>query len=229
MPSVTRWVVTAFTAVVGVFGLSAAAQAQWAGAVRGGTTGFGADLAYSLNPQVGLRGAWYGGSISRDVTESNVRYDGEWKFGTGLLLADFHPGGGAFRLSAGLGYNNNRMNLTASGTSGTVEVNGRTYNISDIGSLTGTLRFNRSNPYFGVGWGSAARGAHGEGLFFSADIGALFAKPTVRLSANCSPAFTSQQCAQLNADLRAEEQSFEDSTGFRTWYPVLSFGIGYRF
>ena len=229
MPLPSRIVAASIIALGAGLAASGAAHAQWAGAVRGGTTGFGADVAYSINPQVGIRGAWHGGSISRDETESNIRYDGEWKFGTGLLVADFHPGGGAFRLSAGLGYNNNRLELTASGSSGTVDINGRTYNIADIGRLTGSLRFNRSNPYFGVGWGSASRSAHGTGLFFSADLGALFAKPVVRLNANCGAAFTSQQCAQLQSDLRAEEQSFEDSTGFRTWYPVLSFGIGYRF
>jgi hypothetical protein len=210
-------------------GAAVPAAAQVSLAARGGSTGFGADLGFSLNPQVGLRGAWHGGSISNDVEESGVRYDGKWDFGTGLALMDFHPGSGAFRLTFGVGYNNNKLDLTARGTSGTVNINGRTYNIADIGTVSGNLRFNRSNPYFGIGWGSASKATHGEGLFFSADIGALFVKPTVTLTANCAPTFTSAQCAQLQADLRAEETDFRDSSGFRNIYPVLSFGIGYRF
>lgn len=216
-------------AVCGAFALAGVASAQWAGAIRGGSTGFGADLGYSINPQIGLRGAWHGGSVSRGVTESGVRYDGTWDFGTGLALVDFHPGRGGFRLSAGAGYNNNTLDLTARGTSGTIEINGRIYNISDVGTVRGSLRFNRTNPYFGVGWGSSSKAAHGEGLFFSADLGALFVKPRVSLTATCNPAFPAAQCAQFQADLRAEAESFEDSTGFRSWYPVLSFGIGYRF
>lgn len=216
-------------AACGVFGWAGTASAQWAGAVRGGTTGFGGELGYSINPQVGVRGAWHGGSISRNTTESGVRYEGKWDFSTVLALADFHPGRGSFRLSAGLGYNNNKLDLTAQGTSGTIEINGRNYNISDVGTVRGSLRFNRTNPYFGVGWGSSSKASQGEGLFFSADLGALFAKPRVSLTATCNPAFPAAQCAQFQADLQAEQRSFEDSTGFHSWYPVLSFGIGYRF
>jgi hypothetical protein len=225
----TSMLIAAVAAACGLFGLAGVASAQWAGAIRGGTTGFGGELGYSLNPQVGLRGAWHGGSISNDVTESGVRYDGKWDFGTALALVDFHPGRGAFRLSAGLGYNRNKLDLTASGTSGTIEINGRTYNIADVGTVRGSMRFNRTNPYFGVGWGSASKVSQGEGLFFSADLGVLFVKPDVNLAASCGPTLSAAQCSQFQADLRAEERSFEDSTGFRSLYPVLSFGIGYRF
>lgn len=224
-----RVILVFLVAAAASLGLATDALAQWSLAARGGSTGFGGDVGFSLNPQIGLRGAWHGGSISKDIEESGVRYDGTWNFGTGLALVDFHPGGGAFRLSVGLGYNNNKLDLTAGGNSGTINVNGRTYNIADVGTLSGTLRFNRSNPYFGVGWGSSSKASHGQGLFFSADIGALFVKPRVSLSANCGPAFTPTQCAQLQADLRAEEADFRDNTGFRNLYPVLSFGIGYRF
>lgn len=209
-------------------GLAGTANAQVSGALRGGTTGFGADLGYSLSDQVGLRGAWHGGSISRDVTESGVRYEGKWDFSTVFALVDFHPGAGSFRLSAGLAYNGNKLNATARGSSGTIDVNGTTYNIADVGTIDGSVRFNRTNPYFGVGWGSASK-THGAGLFFSADLGALFVKPTVRLNANCNPSFPANQCAQFQSDLRAEEQDFEDGFGYRRLYPVLSFGIGYRF
>jgi hypothetical protein len=209
-------------------GLAGTAHAQLAGAIRGGTTGFGADLGYSLTDQVGLRGAWHGGSISRDYTESGVRYDGKWDFSTALALVDFHPGSGSFRLSAGIAYNGNKLNGTARGSSGTIDINGRTYNISDVGTIDGSVRFNRTNPYFGVGWGSASK-THGPGLFFSADIGALFVKPTVRLNGNCGAALSAQECSQFQSDLRAEEADFEDGFGYRRIYPVLSFGLGYRF
>ncbi len=207
------------------FACNASAQAI---AARAGSTGFGGDLGFSVTDAFGLRGTLYGGSVSRNLTESGVRYESQLRFGTAMALADFHPGRGRFRLSTGLAYNNNRFDLVARGTSGTIEINDRTYNISEVGTVNGRLRFNRTNPYIGLGWGTAARSA-GPGLFFSADIGILFVDPTVTLSANCSPAFSAAQCAQLQADLRAEEQEFEDETFFRRRYPVLSFGIGYRF
>lgn len=205
-----------------------AAQAQTSIAARAGTTGFGGEIGFSLNDQFGLRGALHGGSVSRDVTESGVRYEGKWKFGTGMALADFHPGGGSFRLSLGVGYNDNRFEGTARGTSGTIEINGRTYDIAQIGVVNGDVSWKKTNPYFGVGWGTAAKSA-GAGLHFSADLGVLFADPRISLRANCPASFTQAQCSQLQADLRAEEDSFRDGFGFRSVYPVLSFGIGYRF
>jgi hypothetical protein len=205
------------------------AGAQTAIAARAGTTGFGGELAVSLTDQFGLRAALAGGSVTRNLTESGVRYEGRWKFGTTMALADFHPGGGRFRLSAGFAYNDNRFEGNARSSAGTVDINGRPYNISDIGSLDGTLSFKKAVPYFGVGWGTAAKSA-GSGLFFSADLGVMIgADPRISLRANCSGAFTPQQCAQLQADLRAEENDFRDSVGFESVYPVLSFGLGYRF
>jgi hypothetical protein len=206
--------------------LSATASAQSL-AVRGGTTGFGLDFGVPIHDKFGLRAAYHGGSVSRSLTESGVRYESELKFGTGLFLADFFPAASNFRISAGLGYNNNRWDLTAGGGSGTIELNGTDYPASDV-RITGKLRFNKANPYIGVGWGTAAKSA-GTGWFFSADLGALFVNPSAQLNAACPSGFSSTQCAQFQADLQAEQQDLTDSLSFRTIYPVLSFGIGYRF
>lgn len=208
---------------------SAPAAAQTAIAARAGTTGFGGEFAISLTDQIGLRAALAGGSITRNTTESGVRYEGKWNFGTGMALADFHPGGGRFRLSVGLAYNDNHFDGEARGTSGTIEINGRDYAIADIGRVNGELSFKKTSPYFGVGWGTAARSA-GTGLFFSADLGVMLgADARVSLRANCPAAFSPAQCTQLQNDLRAEEDDFRSDSSFKNVYPVLSFGIGYRF
>jgi hypothetical protein len=220
-----RAAAVAFAMALSLFAGGASAQAV---AARGGTTGFGGDLGFSVTDHLGVRGTLTGGSITRNTTESDVHYEGKLRFRTAMALLDFFPAGGRFRLSTGIAYNGNRLDLTARGDSGTIEINDRTYNISDVGVLTGKLRFNKANPYFGVGWGNAAKSG-GPGVFFSADLGILLVDPTVTLSANCGPALTPAQCAQLQSDLRAEEQQFKDDYGYRSWYPVLSFGIGYRF
>lgn len=221
---------TALLAVAAVLCAAALpAQAQTAIAARAGTTGFGGEFAISLTDQFGLRAALAGGSVTRNTTESGVRYEGQWKFGTGMALADFHPGGGRFRLSVGLAYNDNRFEGEARGTSGTIEINGRDYAISEIGRVNGELSFKKTSPYFGVGWGTAARSA-GTGLFFSADLGVMLgADARVNLRANCPASFSPAQCTQLQNDLRAEEDDFRSDSSFKNVYPVLSFGIGYRF
>jgi hypothetical protein len=198
-------------------------------AARAGTTGFGADLNLPVTDHFGLRVNFTGGSVSHATTESGVRYDSRMRFETAMGLIDFFPGAGRFRLSTGVAYNNNRLDLhaRASSSSGTIEINDTTYNVSDIGPLTGQLRFNKANPYFGVGWGNGSHNL-GAGLYFSADIGILIVNPSVRLDAGCPASFTPAQCTRLQNDLRAEEQQFKDSWGYHSWYPVLSFGIGYR-
>lgn len=207
---------------------SGAASAQ-AIAARAGTTGFGADFSLPITDHFGLRANYTGGSISHATTESGVRYDSRMRFETAMGLVDFFPAAGRFRLSAGVAYNNNRLDLhaRASSSSGTIDINDTTYNVSDIGPLTGQLRFNRANPYFGVGWGNGSRNL-GAGLFFSADLGILIVNPTVKLDASCPASFTPAQCTRLQNDLRSEEQQFKDSWGYHSWYPVLSFGLGYR-
>ena len=205
---------------------SASAQAI---AARAGTTGFGADFSLPVTDHFGLRLTYSGGSVSHATTDSGVHYDSRLRFDTGMGLIDFFPAGGRFRLSTGIAYNNNRLDLRAraSDSSGTIDINNTTYDVSDIGPVTGQLRFNRANPYFGVGWGNGSRNL-GAGLFFSADLGILIVNPTVRLNANCPASFSAAQCAQLQNDLRAEETQFKDDWGYHSWYPVLSFGIGYR-
>ncbi len=212
----------------GISFFSGAASAQGI-AARAGTTGFGADFSIPVTDRFGLRLNYTGGSVSHATTESGVRYDSKMRFETAMGLIDFFPGGGRFRLSTGIAYNNNRLELNAraSSASGTIDINDTTYRVSDIGPVTGQLRFNKANPYFGVGWGNGSRNL-GAGLYFSADLGILIVNPTVHLNANCPASFTPAQCARLSTDLRSEETQFKDDWGYHSWYPVLSFGLGYR-
>jgi len=212
--------------VLSLFSGIASAQAI---AARAGSTGFGGDFSFPVTDRFGLRANLFGGSISHATTESGVHYDSRMRFETAMGLLDFFPAAGRFRLSAGVAYNNNRLDLRAraASSSGTIDINDTTYNISDIGPVTGELRFNKANPYFGVGWGNGSRNL-GVGLFFSSDLGIMIVNPRVRLNANCPSTFSPAQCAQLDNNLREEEQQFKDDWGYHSWYPVLSFGIGYR-
>jgi hypothetical protein len=221
-----RRVAVPLVLVVSLFSGVASAQAI---AARAGTTGFGGDFSFPISDTFGLRANLTGGSISHATTESGVRYDSKMRFNTAMGLVDFFPAAGRFRLSAGIAYNNNRLDLNAraSNSTGTIEINDTDYNINDIGPVTGQLRFNKANPYFGVGWGNGSRNL-GAGLFFSADLGIMIVNPTVTLNANCPATFTPAQCTQLQNDLSSEEQQFKDNWGYHSWYPVLSFGIGYR-
>lgn len=207
-----------------------AASAQSAAALRAGTTGLGAEFTFALTDGIGLRAGYHGGSVNHGATASDIRYEGKWKFGTGIALLDFHPGAGSFRLSLGLAYNGNRFDGRSRGDSGSVKLGGTRYDLVDLGHIDGALRFRRISPYVGIGWGRVAGRAAAKGLFFSADLGAIIGiDPRVRLRADCVPAITAAQCDALQASLRDEEESVREDLPLHNLYPVLSIGIGYRF
>jgi len=84
-----------------------------------------------------------------------------------------------------------------------------------------------ATPYLGVGWGvtPSARSR----LYFSADLGLMYQRPSTSLIAYCSPALPANVCAQLQGDARADEAELrEQATEFRL-YPVISVGLGLRF
>ncbi len=203
---------------------SAAAQTI---AVKGGTAGLGAELAWPLAERFAGRLWINGGSLTRDLTESGIRYDARLKFGTAFALADLHPSAGRFRISGGMGYNDNRFDFTGRGDGSTIVINGVPYNSADVGTLDGRVRFDKTSPYLGIGWGSAPRGAAGFGV--NVDLGVMFQKTRASLTGSCGPSLPAPTCTQLQNDLRAEEAQFRDAVGRFKAYPVLSSGFSYRF
>lgn len=196
-------------------------------AAKGGTTGLGAEIAVPLTERFATRLWANGGSLSRDQTESGIRYDAKLKFGTAFALADLHPFAGSFRLSAGLAYNDNRFDFTGRGDGSTIEINGVPYNSADVGTLDGRVRFDKTSPYLGIGWGSAPRGAAGFGP--TVDLGVMFQRTRASLTGTCGPSLPAPACTQLQNDLRAEEVQFRDAVDDFKAYPVLSLGLSYRF
>lgn len=220
---------TARTAVaVALLGMavSTGAQAQSL-AARVGTNGLGAEVGWGLGSVLGLRANYLGGSVDRDEVESNIRYEGTFKLANGALLLDLHPFAGTFRLSGGLVYNDNKLDATGRGESGTIEINGVNYPAAAVGSLQAAVRWDKASPYLGLGWGT--RPQAGAGLYLSADIGAFYMKPTATLTGSCGSALPAFACTQLQSDIRAEEQQFRDEVNRYKLYPVLSVGVGYRF
>ena len=206
--------------------LGATVQAQSI-AARAGTSGMGAELGVGLGTHVGLRALAAGGSLSREQVESNIAYDGTLKLANGALLFDLHPFAGSFRLSAGAVYNNNQLDATGRGDSGTIEINGVNYPAAAVGTLQASVRWDKTSPYVGFGWGALPRGSNG--LYFSADVGAFYLKPTATLTGHCGALVPGPACTQLQSDIRAEERQFQDVVGKYKLYPVLSVGMGYRF
>jgi hypothetical protein len=213
-------------ALAAAIALVPAAQAQSLTA-RAGSNGLGSEIGVGLGSMFGVRANLLGGSLSRDEIRSSIHYEGTLKLSNGSLLMDVHPFAGRFRLSAGAVINNNRLDANGRADGGTIDINGVSYPADAVGTLQAGVRWDRANPYMGLGWGAAPQAS--PGFFFSADVGAFYMRPTATLTGTCGPALPVAACTQLQSDIRAEEQQFRDDINKYKLYPVLSIGVGYRF
>jgi opacity protein-like surface antigen len=205
--------------------VSPAAWADVGVLLKAGTLGAGLDVSVGMSESLGLRLQANALSYEDDLTESDVDYSADLELKSAGLLLDWHPFRGVFRVSLGAYWNGNEATAVGRPTGGTYEINGTTYASAEIGSLNGQVDFPSVAPYLGLGFGSAPKA--GSGLSFSFDVGVLYQQEAnVALSVACG---TTVRCAQLQSDVAAEAVSLQDDLKDYKFYPVVSFGIGYRF
>lgn len=196
--------------------------------VNGGTTGFGVGISGGTEEVTGrLSFDTYKRSLTQNDANGNFNLD--LKLQNVSALADWYPFGGAFRTTAGLVINGNQATLTAASVGGTFTFNGQSYQASDVGSFSGEMKFNKTVPYLGIGWGNPS--SKGKTWGFVSDIGILFqGSPQVTNTVNCGAAIIgTAACTQLQSDVAAAATQLEnDFKNFKYW-PVASIGLSYRF
>jgi hypothetical protein len=139
------------------------------------------------------------------------------------LLLDWHPFKGGFRLSTGLVLNNNEANGTATCEQAFCEFGDEIFDAATLGTTQVQLDMGGTQPYLGLGYGNAVGSKGGFGFAF--DLGVLFQDPTVTItpSASCqADPDCSDQAAQEEAELNDDVKDFD-------LYPVISFGLSYKF
>jgi hypothetical protein len=210
---------------------ASAAGPDFAVAVRAGTPGAGLDLDLGLSPSFGMRLGFAGFNISHSLTTSDVDYDGRLKLRTVTGLLDWYVFRGGFHLTAGVAGNGTRLDVVGQPSQGFYTINGTTYSSSQLGSLSGELKFGNSvSPYVGFGWGNPA-GESGR-LHFLFDVGAIYGgTPSVSLTAQCGPAAPpgSALCNEIQGNVASEEQQLRHKADILRWYPVVSLGVAVRF
>lgn len=216
-----------FVACVLLFlGVSTAAWADVGVLLKAGTLGAGLDVSKGISETLALRLQANAFSYDEDITESDVEYRADLDLKSAGLLLDWHPFSGAFRVSAGAYWNGNETTVTGRPTGGTYVINGQPYSSTDIGSLNGKIDFPSVAPYLGIGFGSSPKA--GGGMTFSFDLGVLYQRePNVGLTVVCGS--TVLDCNLLQSRVAAEAVSLQDELKDFKFYPVVSFGIGYRF
>lgn len=206
------------------------AQADIGIYAKGGTLGVGGGIGYGISDKLTARLGYTAYNLDRDINTSDVDYKGTFKLGGAEAMLDWHPFNGVFRVTGGLIFSRNKIEVDAK-LNRTVTINGASYNAGDLGDLSGTIKFKSTTPYLGIGWGNVV-GKNGN-LHFIADIGVQYlGSPDVNLNASCSAqglANAPTECAQLGQNVQAEEHDLNNKAEDYKFWPVLNIGLAYRF
>jgi hypothetical protein len=193
-------------------------------AFRLGTLGLGLEVGKLLTNHIAAR---VGVNYFKHTTtraQTGISYAASIKLQAFSALVDFFPGNrGSFHLTGGIMTDPAKIDGTGKPTSsGTFKINGNTYTSAQVGTLTGNIKFPSVGPYLGLGFGTPAR--NGGALKFLFDLGVVVGKPKFTLSSTGAAANPG-----LAADLTAQEKTTQNDLDKLKVYPVLSFGLAYRF
>jgi hypothetical protein len=211
--------------------------------VKAGTLGIGVDGAVRVAPRVAVRGGFNFFNYNHTFDQDGTAYDGTLKLQSIEAAVDLGLGGG-FRFSPGLLLrNNNHLDAVLSVPGGQTFTLGGTSYMSQSGTPlggTGLLDFKKVAPMLGIGFGSMV--PTGDRHFTAAfDLGVVFQdKPNVALALSGNACLvnsngTAGQCAPVNslpgvaANIADEQVKVGDDLKFLRYYPVVSFGIGWKF
>jgi hypothetical protein len=190
--------------------------------LKAGAFGLGAEYTYELTERIALRGALYGSRLGFDAEESGIEYEADVVWDSLTAGVDFHPLKSALRLSLGIMKNDNALDLLSRPTTNQT-IGDTTYTPAQIGTLTGSIGFDDTATFAGVGW-DWSRDARVFGM--SLDIGLVDqGKPVVTLRGNGTllgnPAF--QQ------DINAEAVELANEASDLDLVPFLTVGFQFRF
>ncbi len=191
-------------------------------AFRFGTPGFGLEVGKLLTGHFSARVGVNYYKISKTKSQSNITYDASLKLHAVAFLIDAYPSQrGSFHFTGGVVTNPLTITGTAQPSSGSYTINDTSYSSSDVGTLTAAGKFPGASPYVGLGFGTPAN--HGRALKFLFDLGAVIGQPTISLTATGA-------ARNLAANLQAQAKKTQDDVDkYLKLYPVLAFGLAYRF
>jgi hypothetical protein len=189
--------------------------------VHASSLGYGLAVGRSIAPRVDLRLSSGMLSYDRSLNADNIDYTGSIRLHNVAALLDVHPLNSAFRLTGGLVFGNDHIDVAGTPSNGTYTINGHTYAASQAGTVYGTAKLGSAAPYLGIGTGAP----HRLGLYVTADAGVVLRSVSTTLNAT-GPATSDPQ---FQADLAKARTDFANSVSFLKTYPVISLGIASRF
>lgn len=207
--------------------------------VRLSTLGAGAEVGVSLSNRLNVRGGFNIFQYSRSFGHDGITYKGQLNLRSGEAHLDWYPLGHTFHLSPGLlVYNSNGATATASVPGGsTFTLGGTTYASDPANPITGTgkLDFVKASPTAMFGFGNLV--PQNRHFTYNFELGAVFqgsARTKLNLTGNACDS-TGLNCVNAATDPTVQQNIVAEQTKINNklspfkYYPVISFGFGYRF
>jgi hypothetical protein len=222
--------------------LPAFAQSPIGAEFKVSTLGIGGELALQVLPRANLRAGFHVFDYDRTFDKDGIRYDGGLDFRSVSANFDVYLAG-PFHVGAGLLiYNGFQGNAAGSAPPGqTFTLGNASFVSSTTAPVTGTLalKVNRVAPQILFGFGNPVP-RNGRRVTVNVDLGIVFqGAPETTLALNglaCVPPNSAgPTCVDaaanpiVQANIQAEQNKLNDDFSPLQYYPVISFGIGYRF
>lgn len=201
--------------------------------LRAGTPGIGLELGIGLTETLNLRLGYAAYDYSTEIEDTDVTYDGDLELRNPSALLDWHAFGGGFRFSFGaVGASTKAVGTGVPNAGNVFVIDNTPFAASEIGQLDAEVEASNSvAPYIGIGWGNSVDAAGRWTFLF--DVGAIYygSEPDVAVNVTCGPALANNaaRCNLLRAEVENERQDLMEEVDTLNWYPVLNFGVAFRF
>lgn len=207
--------------------------------IRLSTLGAGVEVGVSLTNKLNVRGGFNIFQYSRGFNHDGIAYKGQLNLRSGEAHVDFYPIGHTFHLSPGLLiYNGNGATATANVPGGSsFTLGGTTYTSDPTNPITGTgkLDFVKVAPTAMFGFGNPV--PQHRHFTYNTELGVVFqgsARTKLNLTGNaCDPSglncVNAATSPTVQANIVAEQNKVNNKLSPFKYYPVISFGFGYRF
>ncbi len=201
------------------------AAERFAIGLTAGSDGAGADLQYSLNRYLVLRGRGTWLDATYTGASNSLHYSGRFDFSEGGGFVDIHPFANAFTVSAGAVSGSRRVDLKASYRTG-VAYEGQTLTPAQLGAVGGAATLSPTAPFVGLGFDDTFTTRSRIG--FKLLAGVAFSR---RLQVELHPTsgLATQYPQIIEPDLIQTEQEIRKDGAILSTYPQVSGGLTVKF
>ncbi len=216
-----------------------ATQFHWGIGVKASTLGIGGEVAFPVTHRSNVRFGFNAFNYNHTFGKDNIAYKGALNLRSAQATWDLFPVGGLHFSPGVLLYNGNKISANASVAGGTsFTLNNVDYLSDPANPVTGTgkLTLNKVAPLILLGFGNLVPRSHRH-FSVTFDVGAAYqGEPRAALNLNgsvCDPG--GLNCRVISSDptvlanIQSEQTRLNKSASPFRFYPVISFGFGYKF